>query len=285
MIPTKKTRLAAFIRIACMILLLTGTVLGVTTFIGGPGSSTEVLDFQTFRYRNLFVPGNGFVAADFSWNGSRLSWDFNGNFSAETPVFSEIQLWENYFFSSTPVGEQFRVSAGGVGVTGVSFVSPQGNSYSNFTYDGNIYGLDIYTFEINLPVGQTEFGDGEYVFTFDRTAGAIQKSFFISGSYPVPDNFEITHPLNGSTQISTTPTVTWESVGAASYDFLIRDSNGNEVYGEHIFNSVDSDLSHTIPGGYLLPNTDYVLTIEAEAPEVNGGQKGLKKSSAFKTAP
>ena len=248
-----------------------------------PGSSFERLDDQGFRARMIFVPNIGFLSADFKWNSLSNAWVFNGEYAMEGTVFPGIELWKDYWSNPTPVNETINVWALGNGLTGVSFVSPNGITYSDFSLDSSMEGFDIYVFEKgDLLVGQTEFTDGEYVFTFTFTTGPpLEKSIYISGSHPL--SHDITYPLNGTTGVPTTFNATWSAVGAGLYDFGINDESGNLIYNTLVTNTRETDLIHTIPPGILSPSSKYYINIEALAPEMNGGQKGIRKSVSFTT--
>lgn len=280
-----KKRILVFMITLITLCVLSTAVYAVTGFIGGPGTNMETLeDMQSFRLRHIGVEGIGFLWAEFAWDEARLAWVFNGNYLLEDPVSLGMELWLNYGDNPSPVSESLTVSADGPGLAGISFVSPNNVTYANFTSNGSLLGVNKYRFEKSgLPVGQTEFTEGEYIFTFTFDAGApLVKSYYISGSRPML--FEITYPLHGSTGISTSPTITWEAVGAGKYEFNIR-KGSNEIYNVPIYNRNDVHLSHTVPQGVLSPSTTYNLTIEALAPEVNGGHKGIKKKVFFTTAP
>ena len=96
--------------------------------------------------------------------------------------------------------------------------------------------------------------------------------------------YKIKYPDDGDVNVPPSFTAKWTAVGAGFYDFIIRDQTTDlEVYGASITNSIDTNLSQRIPPNVLSPNTTYEMTIEALAPEVNGGQKGIKRSVVFTT--
>lgn len=255
--------------------------------VSGELEDYQPLEHQTgFVLQKLLIPQKGFAKGKFLWNATRNSWDLSGPFNVETPSLNAtIELWKNYADKPTPIGEQITIWVAGVGVTGVSFVSPKGITYDNCTSDGLFEGLTQFVCDIgSLPIGQTEFTSGKYVinYTVSGNPTPVQRSYYVNGTYP--SSFSITYPLNGSTNIPTSFTAKWMAVNASKYDFMVRDYNtGNEVYGDYFSNSIATSLSVKIPAGTLSPNTKYILSIEALAPIVNGGHKGIKKVVIFTT--
>lgn len=258
-----------------------------SVIIGYPGTKFQPSDDGlSFILQKILIPNKGFAKGTFVWNTVRNSWDLKGPFSMEKPsLYARIELWKNYWVNPTPVNEEITIWAGGIGVTGVSFVSPKGVTYTNCTAEETREGVNMFGCEKeHLPVGQTEFTSGKYVVKFNVSgyAAPVTKNYYVSGAYPL--QYNITYPQMGATNIPTSFPAKWNAVGAGFYDFSIRDyETGDHVYGTRIHNSSSTILTHTIPAGILSPNTKYDITIEALAPEVNGGHKGIKKSVIFTT--
>jgi len=239
---------------------------------------------NSFRLRKLIVPDQGFKYGDFTWNAANNSYALTGPLKADGNYYGRIELWKRYEDQAVPQSESISGWAGGIGVNSIEFKSPKGVTYSaECKSEDAEWGLQ--TFKCSkggLPVGQTEFGNGKYVVTFSLASGQkVTRDYYVSGNYPT--RFNITYPVHGSTNVPTSPTVKWVAVGAAGYDFIINDANQNEVYCTYLSNSIDAIVSHVIPSGTLQPNTRYYLTIEANAPKVNGGTKGFKKRVEFTT--
>ncbi len=239
-----------------------------------------------FVLQKMYIPQKGFAKGKFIWNATRNSWDLSGPLIMETPsLYARIELWKHYADNTTPVAESLTIWAGGVGVTGVSFVSPKGITYNNCTLDGSFQGLAEFNCDIgNLPIGQSEFTSGKYVinYTVSGSPTPVQRNYYVNGTYP--SSFSITYPQNGSTNIPKSFTAKWQVVNAGEYDIGVKDFNtGNYIYTQRIFNSIATSLSVSIPAGILSPNTKYIFKIEALAPTVNGGHKGIKKSVIFTT--
>jgi hypothetical protein len=240
---------------------------------------------DSFRLRKLFVENQGLKTGVFTWNASENAYVLNGELQSDDNYFGTIQLWKLFWTLADPQSEKISVFAGGIGVQSVSFKSPKGIVYTGCGSDGSAFGFNMFNCEIgDLPVGQTDFGNGKYILTYHLQSGKnVTRSVFLSVAYPA--KLIINYPTNGTSNVSVTPTVEWTAIGATGYDFIIRDAAQNSVYGTGIYNSIDSSLSHTVPAGALLPNMQYYLTIEANGPVVNGGTKGFKKVVAFTTAP
>jgi len=256
-------------------------------FIAAPMTNFQPShDGLSFNLQKILIPNKGFAKGKFAWNATRNSWDLSDSFTMETPsLYARIELWKNYWENPTPVSEKITIWVGGFGVTGVSFVSPKGVTYTNCTANGTFDGMKMFVCEeAQLPVGQTEFTSGKYIIKYNVTgyASPVTRTYFLSGSYPL--QFNITYPAMNAVNIPRRFTVKWNAVGAGFYDFCVYNATtGDAVYGTSIVNSSATSLSYTIPTGILAPNTKYKITIETLAPAVNGGHKGIKKSVRFTT--
>lgn len=249
-----------------------------------PKSETN---YKSFKLQKMLIPNKGFASGTFGWNSVRNSWDLKSSLPIENPsLYGTIELWKCYYTNPSPVSETLTIWAGGFGVTGVSFISPKGKTYTNCKYDGTVEGRAKFNCEVeHLPVGQTEFTSGRYIIKYKMagTSTPVTRYDYLSGSYPT--QFKITYPTMNAVNVSKTFTAKWTAVGAGFYDFCLReDGNDETVYNSGITNNIATSLSLKIPmSANLKPNTKYELTIEAKAPEVNGGAKGIKKSVVFTT--
>ena len=286
---TSRARQAPLRRLRLSVLglaALAATPVGAVDLVVTTLSSLESFqDTTSLRLRKLLVPNQGFKSGVFKWDAIKNAWVLKGALKADDTYYGGVQLWKMFDMQSTPQSEKLELWAGGFGVKAISFKSPAGAVYSaSCTADGTRWGMNMFGCDEDLPVGQTEFGNGKYVITYTLTSGQkVSRNSYLSGAYPPLET--ITYPANGATNVPVAPTVKWTAYGATQYDFLIRDTAQNEVYDTSISNAIDGNLSHTVPAGRLQPGTRYYLTIEAKGPVVNGGSKGLKKSVEFTTAP
>jgi hypothetical protein len=242
-------------------------------------------DTTSLRLRKLLVPNQGFKSGVFKWDAIKKAWVLQGALKADDTYYGGVQLWKMFDMQPTPQREKLSLYAGGFGVKAISFKAPAGALHSaSCSPDGTQFGMNMFGCDEDLPVGQTELGDGKYVVTYTLTSGLkVSRNFYLSGAYPPLEN--ITYPANGATLVPVAPVVKWTAYGATQYDFIIRDTAQNEIYDTSIGNAIDGNLSHTVPAGKLQPGRRYYLTIEAKGPVVNGGSKGLKKAVEFTTAP
>ena len=257
----------------------------VDVFVTSYSSLESFQDTTSLRLRKLFVPNQGFKSGLFKWDAIKNAWVLKGALKADDTYYGEIQLWKNFQRQPTPQLEKLTIYAGGFGVKAISFKSPAGALYSaSCSPDGTFFGMNLFRCDEDLPVGQTEFGGGKYVVTYTLTSRLkVSRNFYLSGAYPPLEN--ITYPANGATRVPVAPIVKWTAYGATQYEVAIRDTAQNEVYHTFIYNSIDGNLSHTVPAGKLQPGQRYYLTIFAQGPMVNGGSKGLVKGVEFTTAP
>lgn len=250
-----------------------------------PASSFERLSDSDIRIRQIIVPELSiFASADFTWKPQELSFVFNGNASIEEEVIGGIAVWKHFSDNGNLDNGSIEFFAGGFEVTEVGISNQSRTISRDLEFIGFERGIRFFEVSIPLASEQVEEQDGEYEFSISFESGEIKtKSLFVSGDFP--HSFDITYPTNNQSNIPLDLTVQWESIGSASYDFILRDNISNtSIYNpDIIINSVDHKISHAIPSGILTPNTSYCLTIEAQAPPVNGGYKGIKKRVCFAT--
>lgn len=286
---TSRARQAPLRRLRLSVLglaALAATPVGAVDLVVTPLSSLESFqDTTSLRLRKLLVPNQGFKSGLFKWDAVKNAWVLKGALKADDTYYGEVQLWKHFGMQPTPQREKLSIHAGGFGVKAIAFKSPAGVVYrTSCSPDGTQFGMKMFGCDEDLPVGQTEFGNGKYVVTYTLTSGLkVSRDFYLSGAYPPLEN--ITYPANGATHVPVAPIVKWTAYGATQYDFIIRDTAQSEVYDTSISNAIDGNLSHTVPAGKLQPGRRYYLTIEAKGPVVNGGSKGLKKTVEFTTAP
>jgi hypothetical protein len=254
----------------------------VNLVVTGLSAIESVEDPSSLRLRKLVVPNQGFKSGEFKWDAVKNSWVQQGALAADDKYYADIQIWKLFGIRSV---EKLSLGAGGFGVTAIAFKSPKGVVYSAIcSADGEQLGMTMFGCEKDLPVGQTEFGNGSYVVTYTLASGQqVSRKYYVSGDYPIFSG--ITYPPNKAVNVSLTPTVKWTAYGATGYDLIIRDTAQNDVYGPYITNATESTLTHTVPSGVLQRNTRYYLTIEANGPRVNGGTKGIKHMVEFNTGP
>ncbi len=282
----RKAKLKVLVSVILFILIYATAALAGNVMVV-PGTDFQPQrDYKSFKLQKMLIPNKGFASGTFGWNAERNSWDLKSSLPIENPsLIGGIELWKCYWENPSPVSEKISIWAGGFGVTGVSFVSPKGVTYTNCVSDGTFEGMAMFNCEKeHLPVGQTEFASGRYIFKFKMAGSStpVTRYYYLSGSYPT--QFKITYPTMNAVNVSKTFTAKWQAVGAGYYDFCLYDyTTGKEVYNTLLINTIATSLSQTIPAAKLQPNTKYELTIEAKAPEVNGGSKGIKKSVVFTT--
>lgn len=247
--------------------------------------SVEPLSDTSIRIRKMVVAGQGFKYGTFVWDPTGNAYKLSGTLKADDTYFGRVELWRKYGTASTVQSESLSIFAGGIGVQSAQFTSPLGATFA-CTSDSSAFGLSIFSCGSGeLAVGQTQFGNGRYLLKFTLAGGVTAtRNYYVSGGYPA--SLSITFPANASANISTTPTLRWSAIGAASYDVVIREvSSGKTVYGGGVYNSVGTSLSLVVPPAKLLRNTSYRLTVEALAAQINGGARGLKREAVFTTAP
>lgn len=123
----------------------------------------------------------------------------------------------------------------------------------------NEYAVDAWNLDINEFT--QEFPQGlYYVVPLPHTDGFK----VVNISYNFPSTPNVTSPLDGQTNVSLTPTITWTPLPGNDYMWIeVFDTDG---VGSYIEADLDPGAtSFTIPGGSgaLKPNTNYLLFLSA----------------------
>jgi hypothetical protein len=132
---------------------------------------------------------------------------------------------------------------------------------------------------------QNPLSNGTYTFSLTDSAGrtvTVNRDFTLASVPRVVDTTML--PVDNSYVNATTPTLSWESVGAGYYYRVsIWDWNSNQ---RPVFMSkYIQATSITIPSGYLLPNTSYYWRVDVyDTPNTpNGNNRSRSRGLRFST--